>query len=144
MWWVIMAQYEDHTNFSPIKVDICDGLIDKVHWALLFYKIHLKGRALLKAYKVHNSSIHWQCETLNTPFHVWHYCPNTCTTRGKAQHYPRSWSSDTMIKSIEPYSSTKCTLREEFCSRLIKLTTQVYLGNVELLTSVKVLIKWLN
>jgi hypothetical protein len=41
---------------------------------------------------------------------------------------------DTMIKSIEPYSSTKGTLREEVCSRLIKPTTQVYLGNVGLLT----------
>jgi hypothetical protein len=39
-----------------------------------------------------------------------------------------------MIKSIEPYSSTKGTLREEVCSRLIKPTTQVYLGNVGLLT----------
>jgi len=40
-----------------------------------------------------------------------------------------------MIKSIEPYSSTKGTLREEVCSRFIKPTTQVYLGNVGLLTS---------
>jgi len=39
-----------------------------------------------------------------------------------------------MIKSIEPYSSTKGTLREEVCSRLIKPTTQVYLGNMGLLT----------
>jgi hypothetical protein len=39
-----------------------------------------------------------------------------------------------LIKSIEPYSSTKGTLREEVCSRLIKPTTQVYLGNVGLLT----------
>jgi hypothetical protein len=39
-----------------------------------------------------------------------------------------------VIKSIEPYSSTKGTLREEVCSRLIKPTTQVYLGNVGLLT----------
>jgi hypothetical protein len=39
-----------------------------------------------------------------------------------------------MIKSIEPYSSKKCTLREEVCSRLIKPTTQVYLDNVGLLT----------
>jgi hypothetical protein len=38
-----------------------------------------------------------------------------------------------MIKSIEPYSSTKDTLREYVCSRLIKPTTQVCLGNVELL-----------
>jgi len=29
-----------------------------------------------------------------------------------------------MIKSIEPYSSTKCTLKEEVCSRLIKPTIQ--------------------
>jgi hypothetical protein len=39
-----------------------------------------------------------------------------------------------LIKFIEPYSSTKDTLREEVCSRLIKFTTQVYLGNVRLLT----------
>jgi hypothetical protein len=39
-----------------------------------------------------------------------------------------------MIKSIEPYSSTKGILREEVCLRLIKPTTQVYLGNVGLLT----------
>jgi hypothetical protein len=39
-----------------------------------------------------------------------------------------------LIKSIEPYSSTKGTLRKEICSRLIKPTTQVYLGNVGLLT----------
>jgi hypothetical protein len=42
--------------------------------------------------------------------------------------------SDTMKKSIEPYSSTKGILREEVCSRLTKPTTQVYLGNVGLLT----------
>jgi len=42
--------------------------------------------------------------------------------------------TDGMIKSIEPYSSTKGTLRVEVCSRLIKPTTQVYLGNVGLLT----------
>jgi hypothetical protein len=39
-----------------------------------------------------------------------------------------------MIKSIESYYFTKGTLREEVCLRLIKLTTQVYLGNVGLLT----------
>jgi hypothetical protein len=39
-----------------------------------------------------------------------------------------------LIKSIEPYSFTKDTLREEVCLRLINPTTQVYLGNVELLT----------
>jgi hypothetical protein len=39
-----------------------------------------------------------------------------------------------VIKSIEPYSFTKGTFREEVCSRLIKPTTQVYLGNVGLLT----------
>jgi hypothetical protein len=39
-----------------------------------------------------------------------------------------------MINSIEPYSSTKGTLREEVYSRLIKPTTQVYLGNMRLLT----------
>jgi hypothetical protein len=37
-------------------------------------------------------------------------------------------------KFIEPYSSTKGTLRKDVCSRLIKPTTQVYLGNVGLLT----------
>jgi len=42
--------------------------------------------------------------------------------------------SSLVIKSIEPYSSTKGTLREEVCSRLIKPTTQVYIGNVGLLT----------
>jgi hypothetical protein len=39
-----------------------------------------------------------------------------------------------LIKFIEPYSSTKGTLREEVCSRLIKPTIQVYLSNVRLLT----------
>jgi hypothetical protein len=39
-----------------------------------------------------------------------------------------------MIKSIEPYSFTKGTLRKNVYSRLIKPTTQVYLGNVGLLT----------
>jgi hypothetical protein len=39
-----------------------------------------------------------------------------------------------LLKSIDPYSFTKCTLRGEVCSRLIKPTTQVYLGNVRLLT----------
>jgi hypothetical protein len=38
-----------------------------------------------------------------------------------------------LIKFIEPYSSTKGTLREEVCSRLIKPTTQAYHGNVGLL-----------
>jgi hypothetical protein len=38
-----------------------------------------------------------------------------------------------MIKSIESYYFTKGTLREEVCLRLIKPTTQVYLGNVGLL-----------
>jgi hypothetical protein len=37
-------------------------------------------------------------------------------------------------KFIEPYSSTKCTLKEEVSLRLLKLTTQAYLGNVRLLT----------
>jgi hypothetical protein len=40
-----------------------------------------------------------------------------------------------LIKFIEPYTSTKGTLREEVCSRLIKPTSQAYLGNVRLLTS---------
>jgi hypothetical protein len=176
---------------------------DKVQWALLFHKRHLKERGLLKAYKAHNPVIPWQCGTLNTDPHVWHYCPNTCTTGGKTQHYPRSssrvtllskhvyngridptlskvtltcdiivqtrvqreerpniiqghphvwhycpntctteektqhclksWSFDTMIKSNEPYSSTKGTLRKEVCSRLIKPTTQTYPSNVGLL-----------
>jgi hypothetical protein len=44
------------------------------------------------------------------------------------------FGSDIMIKFIEPYSSTKGTLIEEVCSRLIKPTTQAYLGNVGLLT----------
>jgi len=39
-----------------------------------------------------------------------------------------------MIKSIEPYFSTKFTLREDVYSRLIKPTTQAYIGNVRLLT----------
>jgi hypothetical protein len=38
---------------------------DKVHWTLFFHKRHLKRRGLLEAYKTHNSSILWQCETLN-------------------------------------------------------------------------------
>jgi hypothetical protein len=57
------------------------------------------------------------------------FWPNTCSiSGGKAQHCPRACGSDTMIKSIEHYSSTKGTLREEVCSRLIKPTTQIYLG----------------
>jgi len=40
----------------------------------------------------------------------------------------------TVLKSLEPYSFPKGTSREEVCSRLIKPTTQVYLGNVRLLT----------
>jgi hypothetical protein len=39
-----------------------------------------------------------------------------------------------LIKFTEPYSSTKGTLREEVCSRLIKPTTHAYLSNVRLLT----------
>jgi hypothetical protein len=39
-----------------------------------------------------------------------------------------------MIMSIKPYSPKKGTSREEVYSRLIKPTTQVYLGNVGLLT----------
>jgi hypothetical protein len=39
-----------------------------------------------------------------------------------------------LLKSLEPYSFPKGTSREEVCSRLIKLTTQAYLGNVGLLT----------
>jgi hypothetical protein len=38
-----------------------------------------------------------------------------------------------LIKSIKLYSSTKGTLREEICSRIINSTTQVYLGNMGLL-----------
>jgi hypothetical protein len=38
------------------------------------------------------------------------------------------------LKSLEPYSFPKGTSREEICSRLIKPTTQAYLGNVGLLT----------
>jgi hypothetical protein len=34
---------------------------------LPIHKRYFKGRCLLKAYKIHNSSIPWQCETLNTP-----------------------------------------------------------------------------
>jgi len=36
---------------------------DKVHWALLFHKMHVKGGCLLKAYKAHNPGILWQCGT---------------------------------------------------------------------------------
>jgi hypothetical protein len=80
---------------------------DKVYWTLLFHKRHLKRICLLKAYKTHNPGMPWQCGTLNMPPHMWHYCPNTCTTKGKTQHCPKPWSFDTMIKFIEPYSSTK-------------------------------------
>jgi len=38
-----------------------------------------------------------------------------------------------MMKSIEPYSFTKSTLRKYVCSRLIKPTIQIYIGNVGLL-----------
>jgi hypothetical protein len=41
----------------------------------------------------------------------------------------------TLLKSLEPYSFPKGTSREEVCSRLIKPTTQAYLGNVGLLTN---------
>jgi hypothetical protein len=54
-------------------------------------------------------------------------------TEGKAQQFEGT-CSNTMIKFIEYYSSTNGTLREEVCSRLIKPTTQIYLGNVRLLT----------
>jgi hypothetical protein len=40
-----------------------------------------------------------------------------------------------LIKSIDSYSSTKGTLREDVCLRLIKPTTQVYLNNVTLNTA---------
>jgi hypothetical protein len=63
------------------------------------------------------------------------FWPNTCSiSRGKAQHCSRACGSDTILKSLEPYSFPKGTLREEVCSRLIKSTTHAYLGNVGLLT----------
>jgi hypothetical protein len=52
--------------------------------------------------------------------------------REKAQQLEGT-GSDTMLKPIEPYSSTKGTLKEEVCSRLIKSTTKAYLDNVKLL-----------
>jgi hypothetical protein len=55
-------------------------------------------------------------------------------TVGNSWEDPRPKAHLFLIKSIEPYSSTKGTLREEICLRLIKPTTQVYLGNVGLLT----------
>jgi hypothetical protein len=72
---------------------------------------------------------------LTRPLTCWIFWPNTCSTSGgKAQHCPRACGSDTMITSIEPYSFPKGTLKEEVCSRLIKPTTQAYIGNVGLLT----------
>jgi hypothetical protein len=63
------------------------------------------------------------------------FWPNTCSiSGGKAQHCPRACSSDTILKSLEPYSFPKGTSKENVCSRLIKPTTQAYLGNVRLLT----------
>jgi hypothetical protein len=47
--------------------------------------------------------------------------------------------SDTMIKFIKHYSFTKGTLKKEVCLRLIKPTTQVYTGNVGLLTCSKLM-----
>jgi hypothetical protein len=43
-------------------------------------------------------------------------------------------SLNPLLKSLEAYSFTKGTLREKVYSRLIKPTTQAYLGNVGLLT----------
>jgi hypothetical protein len=63
------------------------------------------------------------------------FLPNTCSTSGvKAQHCSRACGSDTILKSLEPYSFPKDTSREEVCSRLIKPTTYAYLDNVGLLT----------
>jgi subtilisin family serine protease len=50
------------------------------------------------------------------------------------RHVQKGFCPCRLIKFIEPYSSTKDTLREEVCLRFIKPTTQVYLGNVRLLT----------
>jgi hypothetical protein len=36
-----------------------------------------------------------------------------------------------IVKSNEPYSFTKGTLREDVCSMLIKSTTQAYLSNLK-------------
>jgi hypothetical protein len=86
-----------------------DRWYDKVHWALLFHKRHLKGRGLLKAYKAHNPSIPWQCGTLNTLLHVWYYGSNTCTTWNNAQHCPRPWSSDIRIDFEFQYFLLMCS-----------------------------------
>lgn len=130
---ILYNKYKIRNNFQNVNQPNLDHF-NKVHWALLFHKRYLKRRSLLKAYKVHNPNIPWQCETLNTLPHVWHYCPNTCTTGEKAQYCSKPWSSNTIIKFIELYSSTKDTLREEVCSRLTKPTTHLYLGTVEFLT----------
>jgi hypothetical protein len=72
------------------------------------------------------------------------FWPNTYSTSGgKVQHCPRACCSDTILKSLEPYSFPKGTSREEVCSRLIKPTTQAYLGNVGLLTN-GTIIFWRN
>jgi hypothetical protein len=52
----------------------------------------------------------------------------------KSRFELKTFGSDTILKSLEPYSFSKGTSREEVCSRLIKPTTQTYLGNVRLLT----------
>jgi len=70
-------------------------------------------------------------ELLTRPLTYDIFWPNTCSTSGgKDQHRPRARGSDTILKSLEPYSFTKGISKEEVCSRLIKPTTQTYLDNV--------------
>jgi len=100
------------TLFKALKL----WYYNKVHWTLLFHKMHFKGRCLLKAYKAYNTVIP---SAFIISLFIIFYCILKVIN---------------MIKSIEPYSSTKCTLWEKVCSRLKKPTIQLYFGNVGLLT----------
>jgi len=62
---------------------------NKVHWTLLFHKMHFKGRCLLKAYKAYNTVIP---SAFIISLFIIFYCILKVIN---------------MIKSIEPYSSTK-------------------------------------
>jgi hypothetical protein len=59
-------------------------------------------------------------------------------TEGKAQQFEGT-CFDIIIKFIKHCFSTKGTLREKVYLRLIKPTTQLYLGNVRLLTRSKLM-----
>jgi hypothetical protein len=98
---------------------------------------------LFKAYKTHNLGIPWQCETLNTPPQVWHLLvKHVFNIRREGPTCPRTCSSDTILNSLELYLFSKGSSRKKVCSRLIKPTTQIYLGNIGLLTTRRPGIFW--